>query len=178
MVETQTTTIRDALATDAAAIARVRIAAWRFGYRGWVPDTYLDRSDFEELEVLHLHTALQTITDAVRISVAEREGQIVGYCAYGVYGDVNATPAHGGVYDVFVHPDTWRCGVGRTLLSYATTYLQSQGFSAAYLFVYEANARGRAFYHRLGWEPDGYRVIDERPEFTLPVLRYQKIFSR
>ncbi len=34
--------IRRATAQDAAAIARVRIDAWRVTYRGMIPDAYLD----------------------------------------------------------------------------------------------------------------------------------------
>jgi ribosomal protein S18 acetylase RimI-like enzyme len=172
-----TISIRDARVTDAAAIARVRVAAWRAGYRGLVPDSYLDRPDFEQVEALHLYAALRDITDQARISVAEVEGQVAGYCAYGACGDDSRQPSYGGVYDLFVHPDAWHCGVGRALLTCATEHLRAQGFAAATLFVYEANARGRAFYQHAGWEADGHREIDERPQFALPVLRYRKVLT-
>ena len=169
--------IRDARLRDAAAIAHVRVAAWRIGYRGLIPDSYLDRPDFEDLEALHLHAALRDITDEVRISVAEVAGQIVGYCAYGACGDASSQPSQGGIYDLFVHPEAWHCGVGRKLVTYATEHFSAQGFAAASLYVYEANTRGRAFYQHAGWEADGQREIEERGEFALPVLRYRKVFS-
>jgi ribosomal protein S18 acetylase RimI-like enzyme len=166
--------IRPARATDAVTIARVRVAAWRAGYRGLIPDSYLDRSDFEQAEAQHLYAALHAIADEARIAVAELGGQVVGYCAYGSVEDNDGKLTQGGVYDLFVHPDTWRRGVGRRLLMYATEHLKTQGFHEARLFVFEANARGRAFYQRAGWEADGYREIEARPGFALPVLRYRK----
>jgi ribosomal protein S18 acetylase RimI-like enzyme len=169
--------IRDVRLSDAAAIARVRVAAWRAGYRGLVPDAYLDRPNFEDAQALHLYAALRDITDQAQVSLAELAGQIAGYCAYGACGDASSQPSHGGIYDLFVHPDAWRCGVGRELLAYATEHFSRQGFIAASLFVYEANARGRAFYQHAGWHADGHREMDERPEFALPVLRYRKAFS-
>ena len=169
--------IRDARMPDAAAIACVRVAAWRAGYRGLVPDSYLDRTDFEAVEALHLHNALRNITDRTRISVAEVEGKVAGYCAYGACGDDSGQSSHGGVYDLFVHPAAWRCGIGLALLTCATEYFSAQGFATAILFVYEANTRGRAFYQHAGWEADGHRDIDERPEFGLPVLRYRKLLN-
>jgi ribosomal protein S18 acetylase RimI-like enzyme len=172
-----TISIRDARLSDAAAIAHVRVAAWRLGYRGLIPDSYLNRPDFEQLQALHLQAALHDITDEVRISVAEVAGKIVGYCAYGACGDSSSQPSQAGIYDLFVHPQAWHCGVGRKLLTCATEHLNAQGFVAASLFVYEANTRGRAFYQQAGWEADGHRELDQRPEFALPVLRYRKVFS-
>jgi len=169
--------IRQARATDAVAIARVRVAAWRAGYRGLMPDSYLDRPDFEQVEALNLHAALRDMADEARISVAELGGQVVGYCAYGSVEDDDGMPTQGGVYDLFVHPQTWRRGVGRRLLMHATEHLSIQGFGEARLFVFEANARGRAFYQRAGWEADGHREIDERTEFALPILRYRKALT-
>jgi len=169
--------IRDASVTDAAAIARVRVAAWRTGYHGLVPDSYLDRPDFEDVETLSLQVALRHITNEAQVSVAELAGEVVGYCAYSPIKDDNGKPSLGGVYDLFVQPALWRCGIGRRLLTCATAWFSGQGFVAARLFVLEANARGRALYQHAGWELDGHREIVERPEFALPILRYWKVLT-
>lgn len=167
--------IRAAGAPDAGAIARVRVAAWRAAYRGLMPDVYLDRADLEAAEAEDLGGRLRNIGDAARISVAEASGQIVGYCAYGRAAGDTEDLGSGAVYDLYVHPDGWRRGVGRRLLVYATEYFKAQGFREASLFVFEANTRARRFYERAGWQPDGHREIYERAGFSRPILRYRTI---
>src|SRR5262245_61207355 len=113
-----TVIIRTARVLDAKAIAHVRVAAWRAAYRGLMPDAFLDRADLEETEAEQLRDRLRSIPDGARISVAEMGGRIVGYCAYGYGGDDDGEPSRGDVYDLYVHPDVWRRGVGRQLLVY------------------------------------------------------------
>jgi ribosomal protein S18 acetylase RimI-like enzyme len=170
-----TVIIRPAQVPDAEAIAQVRVAAWRAAYRGLMPASYLDRADLEATEAEQLRDRLRGIGDGARVSVAEVGGEIVGYCAYGCVGEHDAEPSRGGVYDLYVHPDVWHRGVGRRLLMYATEYFKAQGFGEATLFVFEENRRARTFYEQAGWKTDGHRAIDERPDFSLPVLRYRTV---
>jgi len=165
--------IRRAMASDADAIARVRVAAWRAAYRGLMPDAFLDRADLEETQAEQLRDRLRSIPDAARVSVAEVGGRIVGYCAYGCGGDDDGAPSKGDIYDLYVHPDVWHRGVGRRLLAYATEHFKAHGFDEAALFVFEGNTRARKFYEQVGWEADGHREIYELPGFSLPVLRYR-----
>ena len=43
-------TVRPATAADARGIATVRVRAWQSGYRGLIPDDYLDHMSIEENE--------------------------------------------------------------------------------------------------------------------------------
>jgi ribosomal protein S18 acetylase RimI-like enzyme len=169
--------IRAAEAPDAEAIARVRVAAWRAAYRGLMPDSYLDRADLEGAEAEQLRDRLANIGSTARVSVAEIGGRIAGYCAYGRSADDDARLATGAVYDLYVHPDSWRQGVGRRLLMYATDYFKAQGFGEATLFVFEENTRAREFYEQAGWQPDGHREIYEWSGLSRPVLRYRTLHS-
>jgi ribosomal protein S18 acetylase RimI-like enzyme len=164
--------IRRAQVSDAAAIAHIRVAAWRAAYRGLMPDSYLDRADLEDREAEYLRSRLQHVGDGVCVSVADSGGRPIGYCAYGIAGD-DAEPAIGSVYDLYVHPDAWRQGVGQRLLAAAADHFRAQGFCEATLFVFEGNARARAFYERVGWKSDGHREMYTQPDYSLPVLRYR-----
>jgi ribosomal protein S18 acetylase RimI-like enzyme len=170
---THCVSIRAAGLPDAEAIARVRVAAWRAAYRGLMPDAYLDGADLERAEAEQLRDRLRNTGDAARISVAEAGRRMVGYCAYGRAAENDAQSATGAVYDLYVHPDGWRRGVGRRLLEHATGYFRAQGFGEATLFVFEQNMRARKFYEQAGWRPDGHREIYERAGFSRPVLRYR-----
>jgi len=168
-----TAIIRTARVYDAEAIAHVRVAAWRAAYRGLMPDSFLDRAGLEDTEAEQLRDRLRNIGGVDRVSVAELCGRLVGYCAYGLDENDDAEPPRGSVYDLYVHPDGWHRGIGRRLLVYATEYFKDQGFSEATLFVFEGNTRARKFYEQVGWKTDGHRGIYERPDFSLPVLRYR-----
>jgi ribosomal protein S18 acetylase RimI-like enzyme len=172
---TDTIIIRAAQVPDAEAIARARVAAWRAAYRGLMPDSYLDRADLQDTEAEQIRNRLRDIEPPARVSVAELGGQIMGYCAYGCEPGGNAALASGAIYDLYVHPDAWRRGVGRRLLADATEHFRAQGFGEATLFVFEENRRARTFYERAGWRPDGHREIYERAGFSRPVLRYRTI---
>jgi len=157
--------------SDAKAIAHVRVAAWRAAYRGLMPDAYLNLPDLEHTEAEQLQNRLHNIGDLAHVSVAEVGEQLVGYCAYGA-----VEPSRGDIYDLYVHPDAWHRGVGRQLLVSTTELFKTQGCAEATLFVFEGNARARKFYEQVGWRADGYRTNYERPEYTLPVLRYRTLF--
>jgi ribosomal protein S18 acetylase RimI-like enzyme len=162
--------------SDATEIAHVRVAAWRAAYRGLMPDAYLDRADLKDIEAELMRHRLSVRGDEAHMSVAEWDGRVVGYCAYGSGGN-DDTEASGGVYDLYIHPDAWRRGVGRQLLVYAIEHFKQQGFSEATLFVIEGNTRARNFYEQVGWRADGYRRTYEYTDFSLPILRYRTICS-
>ena len=61
----------------------------------------------------------------------------------------------GEVYALYVTPDWWSSGTGRTLMSCAVAALTDACYERAVLWVLEANARARRFYERAGWVPDG-----------------------
>ena len=170
--DVETAVIRTARMSDAKAIAHIRVAAWRVAYRGLMPDSYLNRPDLEHMEAEQLQNRLHNIGDSAHVSVAEVGGQVVGYCAYG-----SAEPSRGDIYDLYVHPDSRHRGVGRHLLVTTTEHFKAEGFAEATLFVFEGNSRARKFYEQAGWDADGYRTNYERPEFTLPVLRYRTTCS-
>jgi GNAT superfamily N-acetyltransferase len=61
----------------------------------------------------------------------------------------------GEVYALYVIPDWWSTGTGRSLMSCAVATLSDAGYQRAVLWVLEANDRARRFYEKAGWIPDG-----------------------
>jgi ribosomal protein S18 acetylase RimI-like enzyme len=152
-----TVVVRPADESDAAAIARVEIAAWRTAYRGIVPDPVLDGLDLEH----EAATWRERLRDqaVVEVSVADvveppASPRLVGYVTEGpARGDDVA--GLGEVWAIYVDPAAQRRGVGLALLDAAVRSLAARGYDEAMLWVFEANAAARAFYERLGWTPDG-----------------------
>jgi ribosomal protein S18 acetylase RimI-like enzyme len=82
----------------------------------------------------------------------------------------------GHVFSLYVDPDAQGTGVGGRLLAEAERWFGSEGLAEATLWVFEANARARAFYARHGWQPDGGMRVE--PEFGEPEIRLRSRLNR
>jgi ribosomal protein S18 acetylase RimI-like enzyme len=177
--------VREPRPQDAEAIATAHVRAWQVGYRGAMPDAYLDTIDLDE-RIGRWHTwlvdgAFRTTT----VRVAERTGAVVGFAIHGPQRDegepdgaqAGGPPASrtvGQLYALNVHPDHWSCGAGTALLTDAQTALVQAGFTEAVLWVLPENTRGRALYERHGWWPDGTAKADTVLGLTVPEVRYRR----
>ena len=87
-------------------------------------------------------------------------------------GPCSAT--EGEIYAIYIDPPRWRLGLGTELLTGAERTLQAGGFGQAILWVLEGNHRGRSFYEKQGWRPDGALKIEEIGGIQVTELRYRK----
>jgi ribosomal protein S18 acetylase RimI-like enzyme len=150
-------TIRAATVDDAEAIARVDLETHITAYRPLLGDDYLANVTPEENEdrwrkLISNHPSIEHPPQEVLI--VERDGIIVAYSAIGPSRDDDGVGA-GEVYTIYVHPSSWRGGVGTTLLGAATDRLRELGYAEVTLWVMEINQRARNFYEAQGWQPDG-----------------------
>ncbi len=142
-------TIRLATPDDAAAAAACHIACWREAYAGIVDPTVLAaRSDDLSQRTTRWR---QAVTDlGPRWLAVEPAGDVVGFAAAGPARDVD-TDGDIELYALYVRAVHYGTGLGDRLLVAAIAD------SAAYLWVFEANRRARAFYARHGFRLDGAR---------------------
>ena len=131
--------IRRATRADAAAIARLHLAAWQFAYA--------DILASEELAAVTLEdrlTAWQRVLDEDgRVWVAEIGGSLVGFAL--VEGPELTA--------LYVDPPAQGAGVGSALLA------EAQAAGARELRVLDANGLAREFYAARGWRDDGEGAI-------------------
>ena len=161
--------IRRARPEDARAVAEVHVGSWRHAYRGLLPDAYLDRLSVEDREAMWREAFGEPDEGAF---VAESDGRIVGFAAFGPSRDEDAGDGIGEIPAIYVEPSTVGRGVGRELIEAATAALREAGHRRATLWVLEANERARRFYEKAGWAWDG--TVD-RHDFDCanePVVRY------
>ena len=166
-------TVREATATDAAAVARVHLASWRSAYRGLVPDALLDSLNLGERTARWreqlTHRPLGQVTH-----VAEVGGEIVGFAAGGACRDEDSGSEVGELYAIYVEPGSWRQGFGGLLQTASLESLRERGFAEARLWVLEGNAAAQAFYERSGWSADGARDTHRFGDQGLPIVRYRR----
>jgi GNAT superfamily N-acetyltransferase len=147
--------IRAATEADAPAIAEIQARAWRWAYSDFVDHDDMPVAD-ERLERWRAHVA----RGGVR--VFDQDGTVVGY----------AGVAENQLTSLYVEPGAQGAGVGGRLLDDAQERLRAGGHAVAWLWVFVANAEGRAFYERRGWRPVGDPVRAEH--WVGEALRYER----
>ena len=96
-------------------------------------------------------TGESVVAGSARVTVAERDGHLVGF--YALAGE----PPQGTLEDLFVEPDHIGTGVGRALWEHAMVAARTLGFERLTL---EADPGAEPFYlamgaHRIGSVPSG-----------------------
>jgi GNAT superfamily N-acetyltransferase len=152
--------LRLAVPTDALAVAQIHVRAWQAGYRGLLPDGYLDGLRAEDRAARYTFGS----ADGPRTTVAITGGAIIGFAT--IY-QAELTALH-------VDPDAWRQGVGSALIARARADLAAAGITQAHLWLLAGNTRAQQFYERDGWTTDGTRRIDTVWRVEVDELEYRR----
>lgn len=145
--------IRAAESADVEEMAETAIAAWRTGFRGIVPE-HVDPEQSWRPERLEDRLRAPSI-ESGEILVAEVDGTVRGLILFGSSRDAAAAPNEGEVIALYVHPDQWRAGIGRRLVSAALERLARAGLEQAIVWTLAESSRNLAFYESLGFRRDG-----------------------
>ncbi|MFF2848972.1 GNAT family N-acetyltransferase [Streptomyces sp. NPDC058001] len=168
MTDLRVRAMRDA---DCEAVAAIRIGGWRTAYAELLPRTYLDALDVTE-DAARRRTHLAQGNGRVANLVAERDGEVVGWCAHGPGRDDDTHAQDAEVYALYVRPDTFSTGVGRTLLTRAVRDRTADGHRRLLLWVLKENHRARRFYEAAGFTPDGSEEPFDVEGTAVPEVRY------
>jgi GNAT superfamily N-acetyltransferase len=164
--------VRKATLEDAADIGLVAVLSWQVAYRGHMPDEFLDSLDVEK-RTNGLRELIQN-PDVTFLVVNDGEGNVAGYSILNTSRDTDAAPTTGEIGAIYVHPDKWKRGFGRVLLSASIDQARERGFDEITLWVLEGNQRARVFYEHLGFTPDTTVKDIKHPEgFTIREVRYR-----
>jgi GNAT superfamily N-acetyltransferase len=165
--------IRHATADDADKIAAVHVRSWQIAYRGYMPENFLDNIDVEKRAKLWREVTQNP--DKITL-VAQESGTIVGFAALGPSRDSDATLNMAEVSAIYVDPERWREGIGRSLLAASLDQLRTRGFDQLTLWVLEANSRARSFYKSFGFVEDGAAKHDDHSTgVVLCEVRYRML---
>jgi GNAT superfamily N-acetyltransferase len=162
------TVLRIAEPNDAMPIARLHVRTWQAAYGALLPDAYLRELRPEERAAKYDFTHRDPLKP--RTIVATLGGEIQGFATTAVApSDHDARPC-GELCALYVAPEWWGRGVGRSLVAAARSHLAEVGFDTAVLWMLAGNTRADSFYRRDRWMPDGVErtvpvwgiAIDER----------------
>jgi GNAT superfamily N-acetyltransferase len=141
--------LRPATVDDVQAIAAFQIRCWFEAYRDLIPPDYLNRMTVHEREA-RWNARLRS--RRFRVALAEVDGAIIGV-AGSHRAWVIGVPALE-LKTLYVDAAWHGRGVAAALTSRVI------GAAPAHLWVFEANARARAFYRKQGFQPDGHHQTD------------------
>ena len=164
-------TIRRARPADAHALAAVHVRSWQAAYRDLLPADFLaglsvaDRAE-------RWRTRLRD--EPAGTVVAEVGGELVGFASVGPSRDADLSPAEWlELNTIYLLPETWGTGLAGRLLA-AALVAQRRYF----LWVFEGNARARAFYRKAGFLPDGASKQLIIAGTTLTEIRFRRPAGR
>ncbi|MGW4194542.1 N-acetyltransferase family protein [Streptomyces sp. NPDC005004] len=161
--------VRPMLLTDCDRVSEIRVRGWQRAYRGIVSDAYLDKLDVEaDAEVRRARFGRG---DGVHL-VAERDGEVLGWAAYGPGREGEVPAGNGELYALYVDPERLGGGIGHALLTEVTKRCGS--YPRLYLWVLTGNSRARRFYERAGFRPDGTEQSFEAGGEEVFEVRYVK----
>ena len=143
-------TIRPAAIADAAAIAQVRVDAWRDTYRGMIPDAYLANMSVPGSTAVW-QRILNTHSDRTSVFVAEDASGVIGF-ASGNLRDPRKLGFDAELSAIYVRPERQRGGIGRRLVSVIAAARRAQGATGLIVWLIAGNKAARAFYEALGGE--------------------------
>jgi GNAT superfamily N-acetyltransferase len=165
-------TVRPAVPSDAAEIARIQLATWRAAYTDLLPAEILDAlagtDAADEATATWQHTIEQ---GPARVFVAFEGQWCVGFCAAGPApqdesADANGTPVPDAehvalVSTLLVEPRWGRRGHGGRLLATTGDAMLAAGLARGIAWVAEADKASLTFWERAGWAADGtVRTLD------------------
>lgn len=163
--------IRPAGPADALAVAQVHVRSWRVGYRGLLPDTYLDALKPEDRARRYTFGDTDPLKPATLVALAD--GVIRGFATTMPSQDRGGA-AKGELAGLYVDPEQWGRGIGTLLLTEVLAHLAAQGCSSAELWVLAGNTRAQHFYERHGWQVDGVTRNQEIWGIAVQESRYTR----
>lgn len=134
--------IRRMKPSEAEDVARLYVRSWQAGYKGLLPQYYLDLLSPEHWR--------DKFTGLPGSFVLTEGGIIVGHSNARPAAD-EKMPGWGEVHTLYVLPEYWGRGYGTAMLDYSVRWLDSCGFGQVYLWVLDTNTRARQLYEKFGF---------------------------
>ena len=139
---------RTATEDDIDGLVDVHVTAWKIAYKGLMPDHVIDNI----LPVKRRENWQRNLKNPNRENIlCEEGGRVLGFASFGPSRDEDAdSAATAELMAVYVHPDAWRRGIGRTLWQQAERAL-APDFTEVTVWVLRDHEPAKSFYQAMGF---------------------------
>ncbi|QKW05808.1 GNAT family N-acetyltransferase [Streptomyces sp. NA04227] len=144
--------IRNALPTDAEAVAALHHRARSTYYPDGLPDDGIDWPGRWREVIARPDTVVLCAVPEAGQAPAQDGPEVAGIASFRTAEGAGEETVK--LYQFHVEPARWRAGIGTALHAACVAGWQRQGRRFAVLDVHVDNARARAFYAHHGWTPD------------------------
>ena len=155
--------IREFEKKDIEACASLHKLSRRQSEMGVIFESDLDRYDIDHFIQNWMEWSDYKET---KILVAENNGAVIGFVMFGKIKtrpefDRGVVPKYGGeIYALYVHPDHFRQGAGKSLFLKACEELAHQKLTSVILWALKKNKRACAFYDSFNGKKIGKKRVD------------------
>jgi len=155
--------IRPMAADDVEEVSRLYVRSWQAGYKGLLPQFYLDLLSPERWQI--------AFTGQPGSFVLTEGGVIAGHSNARPAAD-EKMPGWGEVQTLYVLPEFWGRGFGTALLDNSVQWLKKQGFDRIYLWALDGNVRARRLYEKYGFTPTSDTLLCQVGNVEVTDIRY------
>jgi len=149
-------TIRVARPNDAAEIARIYIDSWHDTYAAVLPRALLCAMT-PSGQAARWRAAIRSQKRETVLAAEDAKAGIVAMASLGPARD-NTLGYDGEIYTLYVDPNFYGQGVGRTLLNGAFAALRTRGFTSCQIWAHAKN-NARFFYETMGGRAIAERTV-------------------
>jgi ribosomal protein S18 acetylase RimI-like enzyme len=149
--------IREAVLRDAAAMARIHLLAWRTGYRGLAPDSFLERIDYRrQLEYWREILSAGGAGHCTLVAETAHGGTVGFICGGPRRGDSSGGEAE--LFALYTLEEHRRQGIGRALCGELARGLADRGYRSLTVW-FLADTPAVRFYEAVGGRRVGGRRL-------------------
>ena len=144
--------IRNILPEEIYEYSSCNISSWRSGYKGIIPDDFLDNLSVEEKA--EKTRKYMNESEGNPYYCAVYDNKIIGNLVIIKSRDEDKTNT-GEIVAFYLLEEFWGKGYGREMMDFAIEKLTNAGYDEIILWVLEENKRARRFYEKCGFVFDG-----------------------
>lgn len=165
--------VRKATLRDAAALARVHVAAWKAAYAEFMGNEFLNSLSVKQKKEMWENTLNRP--GRGQYLVAEVLSHIQGFAAFGPARDSDLDQSASELVALNVHPEFWRQKLGASLLKKVVECVSQECYESLHLWVIKGNSPAIELYEKFGFEYSGNSKTESNHSgHPLHELRYSK----
>lgn len=160
--------VREIVPSDIPSVAAAHSAAWRAAFHGILSDSLL--TDFGGVSLEQVWAEIILRPNRLNL-VAVHSGRTIGFVGF---QSVPSEAKKSEVIGIYVHPEYWRLGAGKALLSAATNRMAASGAHEAFLWTMRENLISRRFYQKEGFMCTQDSRVSVRQGESFTEVKYRK----
>jgi ribosomal protein S18 acetylase RimI-like enzyme len=140
--------VREAVPSDAKAIASINILSWQENYKNFIDQTFLNSLAIPS-RVIGAAKRIDRKDLNCIVAVDKVSQKVLGFADFGPSRD-GTVEADAELYAIYVDKGAQFQGIGQQLFLSGFKLTKARGYKKLFVSVFEFNSNARAFYEKMG----------------------------